>query len=93
MNRLPMKRLAPKHDEAQQSLVAKVDQQKAETDSMRDQVGSLERQLAILNEQLAMRTELVRQGFVSRSQHLALQAGGGKNQRSAAAGARRTDGG
>ena len=61
------------HAEAQQSLVAKVDQQKAETDTVRDQVGSLERQLAILNEQLAMRTELVRQGLVSRSQHLALQ--------------------
>ena len=61
------------YDEERQSLVSKVEQQKAETDSVRDQVGSLERQLAILKEQLAMRADLVRQGFVSRSQHLALQ--------------------
>ncbi|MDP9136665.1 MAG: HlyD family type I secretion periplasmic adaptor subunit [Pseudomonadota bacterium] len=60
-------------DEVRRSLVSKVDQQRAETNSTRDQVGSLERQLAILNEQLAMRADLVKQGFVSRSQHLALQ--------------------
>lgn len=61
------------YDEEQESLLSKVDQQKAETDSIRNQVGSLERQLAILGEQLAMRAELVEQGFVSKSQYLALQ--------------------
>lgn len=61
------------HEDEHQSLIARVDQQKAETASISAQVGSIERQLAILNEQLAMRSELVKQGFVSRSQQLALQ--------------------
>jgi HlyD family secretion protein/adhesin transport system membrane fusion protein len=61
------------NDEQRKALIARMDQHKAEANSIRSQVGSLERQLAILEEQLAMRAELVRQGFVSRSQYLALQ--------------------
>jgi adhesin transport system membrane fusion protein len=64
-----------RHQQERRSFRSKIDQHKAEAEMLEHQVESIRRQLAIQREQLKLRENLVRNGYVSKSEYLEIQRG------------------